>query len=58
MEKLKTLIPKVETCISEYFNLSVKEKNEMLRSIIEKVIYTKTQVKSNCDLRLDIHMKI
>ncbi len=58
MEKLKTLIPKVESCISEYFNLSVKEKNEMLRSIIDKVIYTKTKIRSESDLKLDIHMKI
>lgn len=58
MDKLKTLIPKVELCISEYFDLDVKEKNELLHSILEKVMYTKTREKSQSDLTLDIYVKL
>ncbi len=58
MDKLKTLIPKVESCIAEYFNLDVKEKNELLHSILEKVIYTKTKARSQCDLTLDLYVKL
>ena len=58
MDKLKTLIPKVENCINEYFNLNVKQKNELLHSIIEKVMYTKNKIGKDCDLTLDLYMKI
>lgn len=58
MNKLETLIPKVEWCVNEYFKLSVKEKNDLLHSIIEKVMYTKTKIGKENDLTLDLYMKI
>ncbi|MCX4365071.1 MAG: recombinase family protein [Bacilli bacterium] len=58
VEKLKTLIPKVELCVNEYFKLETKEKNELLHSIIEKVMYTKTKERNDSDLTLDVYMKI
>lgn len=58
LEKVKSLIPKVEFCINEYYNMSIKEKNEMLHSILEKVMYTKHKIKKNSDLKLDLYMKI
>ena len=58
MEKVKSLIPKVEFCINEYYNMNAKEKNEVLHSILEKVMYTKHNIKKNSDLKLDLYMKI
>lgn len=58
INRIKTLIPKVELCISEYFKLETKEKNELLHSIIEKVVYTKTKERNDSDLTLDVYMKI
>jgi len=58
MKKIKSLIPKVEYCINQYFNMNTKEKNEILHSILEKVVYTKHHAKSKSDLTLDLYMKI
>jgi len=58
IEKVKSIIPKVEMCIEEYFNLSIKEKNELLHSFLEKVVYTKTKARNESDLTLDLYMKI
>lgn len=39
----KKAIPILETCLKDYPVLTVEEKNEYLKEIIEKVIYTKTE---------------
>ena len=58
MLTIQSLIPKVEYCINQYFNMNTKEKNEILHSILEKVVYTKHNAISKSDLTLDLYMKI
>lgn len=58
MNNIKSIIPKVELCVKEYYNMSTKEKNEILHSILEKVMYTKHNSGKNSDLKLDLYMKI
>ena len=55
--KYKKAIPILENCLSEYHNLTIAERNELLKSIIEKVIYTKSEKErwkreSNFDLEI------
>ena len=58
-ESIKNAIPILEKVVSdEYWNLSVEEKNKLLKSIIEKIEYTKNgrhyknTVKSNLELKM------
>lgn len=43
-EAQKTLVPKIQTVIEKYWSYeSAKEKNSMLRDILDKVVYVKTE---------------
>ena len=60
-DKIKTAIPKLEKVLNEYWNLAPKEKNLLLKSIIEKIEYTKTKKKtwkSSDEFDLKIFLKI
>lgn len=57
MEKLREAIPKVEKGIKEYYKLDVVDRNIFLNEFIEKVLYTKTKIRSESDLKLDIYPK-
>ena len=60
-DKVRTAIPKLEKVLNEYWNLSPKEKNLLLKSIIEKIEYTKTKKKtwkSSDEFDLKIYLKI
>lgn len=39
VETIKKMIPNLEKCVAEYDNLSVENKNKLLKSIIKEVIY-------------------
>lgn len=41
--KIKKMIPRLENVMKNYNKLSVEGKNELLKSVIEKVVYTKTE---------------
>ena len=41
--KYKKAIPILANCLSEYHNLTISERNELLKTIIEKVIYKKSE---------------
>lgn len=43
IEKIKKAIPILEVCVKEYYNLDTVERNELLKAIVNKVIYTKKQ---------------
>lgn len=43
LTKYKKAIPKLQECLLEYDNLSIPQKNEMLKSIIERITYSKTK---------------
>lgn len=41
VEVVRRLVPNIERCLEEYHSLDAKGKNQLLKSIIEKVIYSK-----------------
>ena len=61
--RYKKAIPILEDCIKEYDNMSIAQKNENLKSIIERIIYSKTK-RINWrrndvdDMVIDLHLKI
>ena len=61
-ERYKNAIPILTKVLDEYWNLNAKEKNELLKSIIEKVNYSKTQKNSRNNkerlFELEIFLKI
>ena len=62
-DRVKTAIPILEKVLKEYWNLSGIDKNRLLKTIIERVEYTKTKRKSVKDevdnnFELKIFLKI
>lgn len=43
LTRYKKAIPKLQDCIDKYHTLNIADKNEMLKSIIRKIIYTKEE---------------
>ena len=56
LEHIKTGIPILEKCIQKYSEMDVKAKNEILRSLIEKIEYNKKERGNS--FQLHIFMKI
>ena len=61
--KYKKAIPKLEDCLNEYNNMSIPQKNESLKSIIERIIYSKTtrltrRKTDEDDMEIVMHLKI
>lgn len=61
--KYKKAVPKLQECLSEYDKMSIPQKNESLKSIIERITYSKTKrlnwrVKEDDDLELHIDLKL
>ena len=56
MESIKTGIPILERCIRKYHEMSIEAKNEILRSLIEKIEYNKQARREKFNLK--IYMKI
>ena len=61
--RYKKAIPILEDCLKDYDTMSIPQKNETLKSIIERVIYSKTKrlnegkhVKD--DMKIIVHLKI
>lgn len=54
IDKYKNAVPILENVLNKYWTLSPLEKNEILKSIIDKVIYTKTKrnTRHNMDQKL------
>lgn len=62
-KKIRKAIPILEKVLDEYWSFDVKQKNDILKSIIEKIEYTKTKRnskwdKASDDLSLKIFLKI
>ena len=63
LTKYKKAIPKLQECLIEYDTLSISQKNEMLKSIIERVAYFKTKrlnwrKKEEDDMEIHIDLKL
>lgn len=61
--KYKKAVPILEDCLNEYNNWSIAQKNEGLKSIVEKITYSKTKRLNwrkgdEDDLKLHIDMKL
>lgn len=64
VEIIKKQIPKLENCINNYYNLSSPEdKSKLLRTIIKKILYTKSKkggwyndFKDKFELEIELHI--
>ena len=61
--KIKTAIPILEKCLDAYWGLNAQEKNDLLKSFIEKIEYSKTKRNTRWnnqldDMQLKIYLKI
>lgn len=61
--RYKKAIPKLEDCLKEYDNMSIPQKNESLKSIIKRIIYSKTtkltrRKTDEDDMIIVMHLKI
>lgn len=61
--KYKKAIPKLQECLAEYNNMTIPEKNESLKSIIERITYYKSKrlnwrKKEEDDMVIYIDMKL
>lgn len=63
LAKYKKAIPKLQECLNEYDNMSIPQKNESLKSVIERVTYSKTKrlnwrKNEEDDMEIHIDMKL
>lgn len=61
LTRYKKAIPKITKCLDEYDTLSIYEKNEVLKSLIEKIIYTKFEGgrwNPHADFKLELFLNI
>lgn len=61
--RYKKAIPILQDCLKEYHKMSIPQKNETLKSIIERIIYSKTKrlnwrKKEEDDMEIITHLKI
>ncbi len=63
IERRKKAIPVLTRCLNDYYKLSIKERNELLKDIFQKVEYEKNEggrwIKEAIDkFNLDIHLNV
>lgn len=63
LTRYKKVIPELSKCLNEYNKMSIPEKNESLKSIIDRVIYSKTKrlnwrKNEPDDMKIHIELKI
>ena len=61
--RYKKAIPMLQDCLKDYHKMSIPQKNETLKSIIERIIYSKSKrlnwrKKEEDDMIIDVHLKI
>lgn len=57
--RIKKAIPVLKNVLDEYWNLTPKQRNDILKTIIDKVEYTKTKRNNRWNKELDdLHLKI
>ena len=57
-ESIRSAVPILEKCIEKYYELSVPDKNKVLKSFIDKIIYTRTDSTRRAPFKLEIYLKI
>ena len=60
VKQVKLAVPILERCVASYWTLEAKQKNDLLKSIIDKIEYSKSTkwFQSADDMQLKIHLKI
>ena len=61
IHRYKKAVPKLETAINQYNEFSLPQKNQILKSLIEEIVYTKMENgrwNKDADFALEITMKI
>lgn len=59
--KYRKAIPILDECLNEYHNLTISERNELLKSIIEKVVYSKDETarwKREDNFNLELFLRV
>ena len=56
-ESIRTSVPILEKCIEKYYDLNIEDRNKVLKSIIEKIIYKRTDSKARAPFDLKIFLK-
>lgn len=57
-ESVRSAVPILEKCIEQYYNLSILDRNKVLKSIIERIEYTRTDPTRRAPFNLKIYLKI
>lgn len=61
LTRYQKAIPILSECLKEYHNLNVADKNELLRAIVEKAVYSKSEQsrwKRNNDFEIELFLRI
>lgn len=57
-ESIKSKVPILEKCIENYYSLSVTERNNVLKSMIDRIEYTRISAKKRAPFKLKTFLKI
>ena len=57
-ETIRSSVPILEKCIEQYYSLSIPDRNKILKSLIEKIVYTREDSTRRGKFSLKIYLKI
>lgn len=57
-ETIRSTVPILEKCLDQYYNLSIPDRNKVLKSFIEKIVYYRTDSTPRAPFDLKIFLKI
>ena len=57
-EEIRTKVPILEKCLEKYYDLDIPGRNTVLKSLIEKIIYKRTDSSKRAPFNLKIFLKI
>lgn len=56
-ESIRSNVPILEKCIEKYYDLGIDDRNKILKSLIEKIIYKRTDSRARAPFDLKIFLK-
>lgn len=57
-ETIRSTVPILEKCLNKYYSLDVSERNKILKSLISKILYIRTDPTRYAPFELKIYLKI
>ena len=57
-ESIRSKVPILEKCIDKYYDLSIEDRNKVLKSIIDKIVYSREDSTRRAPFDLEIFLKI